>query len=70
MSGETVELPTDAVDKVLKELETGQRQGEISLSHNEVRPSVHMMAMACRDAYRQLVEAHPDYELVEGRSSG
>lgn len=69
MSGETVELPVEAVDKVLKELETGQRQGEISLSHDEVRPSVHMMAMACQDAYRALVEAHPDYELVKGGSA-
>lgn len=62
---EYVELPTDAVDEALKELETAMRQSEMTLSHDEVRPSAHMTAMASKDAYRLLVEAHPDYDLVE-----
>lgn len=60
---ETIELPKDAVEQIIKELETGMRQGEIAHNHEEIRPSTAMMANAHRDAYRVLIQNHPEYEL-------
>lgn len=68
MTDDTVELPNDAVEQVIQELETGMRQAETHLNHEEIRPSGHMMAMAFKDAYRELIQAHPEYEYVEGGS--
>lgn len=64
--GETVELPTSEVDTALEELEQAMQDGEAAMSHDTVRPSTHRLANQTRDAYRTLVEAHPDYELTEG----
>lgn len=61
--GDTVELPREAVRRVIKELETGMRQGETAHEHDEVRPSTAMMAMAHKEAYQALIRAHPDFEL-------
>lgn len=63
---ETVELPKDVVDDVIKELETGMRNGKKAHSHDELRPSTIMMAKAHKDAYRTLIKAHPDYKLSDG----
>lgn len=59
-----VEFDADAVDQALEELEDAMKAGEYSLNHGEVRPSTVNMAHRARDAYRTLVEAHPDYELT------
>lgn len=58
-----VELDADAVDEALERLEAAMAAGERSLSHKEARPSTVTMAHSARDAYRTLVESHPDYEL-------
>lgn len=63
---ETVEIDSEEVDKALETLEEAMRAGERSLSHDEVRPSTHMLAKRTRDAYKILVDAHVDYEFVEG----
>jgi hypothetical protein len=65
-SVETVELPKDAVQSVIKALETGMRNGETAHEHDEIRPSSVMMAKAHKDAYQALIGAHPDYELQTG----
>ena len=61
-----IELDGDAVEDVLEHLESAMQDAEIALSHDEVRPSTHRCAHAACDAYRTLVEAHPDYQLTEG----
>jgi len=66
MSEDTVELPTDAVDDTLEQLEKAMQNGKVALSHDEVRPSTHACAHKARDAYRELVQAHPGYELEDG----
>jgi len=66
MSEDTVELPTDAVDDTLELLEGAMQNGKRALSHDEVRPSTHACAHKARDAYRELVQAHPGYELTDG----
>jgi len=61
-----VELPADAVDDTLELLESAMQNGKRALSHDEVRPSTHACAHKARDAYRELVQAHPGYELEGG----
>jgi len=59
----TVELDASDVDEALEDLEIVMQNAETHLSHEEVRPSGHIMAVKARDAYDTLVEAHPFYEL-------
>jgi hypothetical protein len=59
----TVELDASEVDDALEDLEIVMENAETHLSHEEVRPSAHIMAVKARDAYDSLVEAHPFYEL-------
>jgi hypothetical protein len=56
-------LDAESVESVLELLEEVMQAGKRTLSHDEVRPSSHMMATKGRDAYRELVQAHPDYDL-------
>jgi|GEM_PF-755865 Arc/MetJ-type ribon-helix-helix transcriptional regulator len=63
---EAVELPIEAVDSIFDALESAMHAGKRSLAHDEVRPSTVQCAHGARDAYRELVAAHPDYELTEG----
>lgn len=61
-----VTLDAEVVDDTLEDLERAMKFGELSLSHDEVRPSTATLARATRDAYETLVEAHPGYDLTEG----
>lgn len=63
-----VELDREAVDDALEQLESAMKAGKMALSHDEVRPSTDQCARRARDGYNTLVEAHPDYDLVEGGS--
>lgn len=63
-----VTLDSDAVDDALGELESLMRAGEQAMNHEEVRPSSAIMATSGKNAYRTLVEAHPDYDLNKGGS--
>ena len=54
-----------ALLEAIELLEDVMGAGKRALSHDEVRPSSHMMATKGREAYQTLVEAHPDYELSE-----
>jgi len=65
---ETVELPVETVDAVFDALESAMHAGKRSLAHDDVRPSTAQCAHGARDAYRELVTAHPDYELQTGGS--
>lgn len=56
-------LDEEKVELALEYLETVMEYGETHLSHDEVRPSGHIMATKSKEAYTELVEAHPDYEL-------
>lgn len=67
---ETVELPIEAVDSIFDALESAMKAGERSLAHDKVRPSTQMCAEGARDAYRELVTAHPDYELSTESKEG
>lgn len=60
-----VELDEEAVDDALEALEDAMEAGQTAASHDEIRPSTIMMAEASQEAYRLLVNAHPDYELEE-----
>lgn len=64
-SDETVELDATAVDVALEQLESAMHHAETSMAHDEVRPSTAMLAKDARNAYRDLVVAHPDYTLTE-----
>ena len=67
---ETVELPIEAVDSIFDALESAMKAGERSLAHDKVRPSTAQCAEDARDAYRELVTAHPDYELSTDSKEG
>lgn len=60
-----VELEADKVDKSLESLESAMRKMEGYMQNDEVRPSVLLTDKAIRNAYTELVEAHPFYELEE-----
>lgn len=58
-------IESEALGEVIELLEDSMEHGETYLSHDEVRPSGHIMATNARSAYKTLIEAHPDYELEE-----
>jgi len=61
----TVKLDEDRVDEVLETLEDGQQHAKRTASHDKVRPSAMLMGKKIKEAYRELVEAHPNYDYVE-----
>lgn len=63
---ETVELPKEAVEQVIDELEHGMQAGKRAHSHDDIRPSTMQMADYHKTAYQTLIDAHPEYELQEG----
>lgn len=58
-------IDSEALEAVIELLEDSMEHGETYMSHDEVRPTGHMMAMNVQSAYQILIEAHPDYELKE-----
>jgi hypothetical protein len=58
-------IESEALDVVLELLEDSMKHGETYLTHDQVRFTGHIMANNAQEAYETLVEAHPDYELVE-----
>jgi len=56
-------IDSEAIEEVIELLEDSMKHGETHLSHEEVRPSGHIMATNAKSAYDTLIEAHPDYEL-------
>lgn len=56
-------IDRESIEEVIEILEDSQKNGETYLSHDSVRPSGHLMAVNAREAYRLLIEAHPDYIL-------
>lgn len=60
---ETVELPKEAVETVIDELERGMKAGETAHKHDEIRPSAIRMADSHKTAYQELIDAHPNYKL-------
>lgn len=60
-----VMMPKAELLEAIELLEDVMSAGERALSHDEVRPSSHMMATKGSDAYEKLVKAHPDYDYVE-----
>ena len=65
-NGTFVELDAEALDEALEDLEKAMKAGESTLNHEKVRPSAVAMAHSARDAYKKLIDAHPDYQLTEG----
>jgi hypothetical protein len=58
-------IDSDSLEQVIELLEDSMEHGETYMSHEEVRPSGHIMAANTRSAYETLIKAHPDYELTE-----
>lgn len=59
-----VSMDSELVEDALAQLEDAQKHGKRALSHEEVRPSTALTAERAKDAYKLLVNAHPDYELT------
>jgi len=58
-------INSEALEEVIELLEDSMKHGETYMTHDEVRPSGHIMATNAKSAYETLVKAHPDYELTE-----
>lgn len=59
----TIEIDARSVDQSLESLEAAMAKLEIYMENDEVRPSILLTDKAIRNAYTELVEAHPFYEL-------
>jgi len=62
-------INSEALEEVIELLEDSMKHGETYMSHEEVRPSGHMMATNAQKAYQTLIEAHSDYKYVEGNNN-
>lgn len=60
-----IEIDAESVDRSLESLEAAMSKLEVYMENDEVRPSVIMTAKCVQTAYKELVEAHPEYELQE-----
>lgn len=58
-----IEIDAEAVDQSLESLEAAMSKLDVYMDHDEVRPSVIMTTKCVQNAYKELVEAHPMYEL-------
>lgn len=65
-----VAIDSEAVDEALESLEDAMSAGEMAMQHAEIRPSTTRLAQEAREAYRTLVQAHPDYRLQEDDDAG
>ena len=58
-------IDSESLEEIIELLEDSMKHGETYMSHEEIRPSGHIMARNVKSAYETLIQAHPDYELTE-----